>query len=229
MSALSVFVTGTDTDVGKTWFCQRLITGLGASHQVAGYKPIAAGTTLINGQQVNLDALALQQASSIALSYADINPIVFHEPIAPHIAAHKTQSPIDAATLARGLQQLQAESEIVVVEGAGGWLTPLSADSTFADWVIDMKLPVIMVVDIRVGCLNHAQLTAAAIQQSSHLIGWVANVCSPDMQYVTENIAHLDAVLGAPMLAHCGPDVLQTPESWTAVGERVITHLRDNC
>ncbi|WES69896.1 dethiobiotin synthase [Superficieibacter sp. HKU1] len=196
------FVTGTDTEVGKTVASCALLQA--ASRQgliTAGYKPVASGSESTAEGLRNSDALALQRNSSLPLGYHQVNPYTFAEPTSPHIVSADDKRPIDAAVLSAGLRQLEALAEWVLVEGAGGWFTPLSPTLTFADWVITEKLPVILVVGIKLGCINHAMLTAQAVQQAGlTLAGWVANDITPPGRRHQEYLATLRRVLPAPML-----------------------------
>lgn len=194
------FITGTDTSVGKTLVSQILIQHLRRTYaSVVGFKPVASGCSLTSTGLRNADALALQQASSMQLSYDRINPYAFMPPIAPHIAATDTNTRIDVASICAGIESIAADR--VVVEGVGGWLVPLSASETMADLATRLNLPVVLVVGMRLGCLNHALLTAAAIRQSGlRLVGWVANQIESDFERVTDNIAALNERLGAPLI-----------------------------
>ena len=149
----------------------------------------------------NTDALALQRNSSLALSYPQVNPYTFAEPTSPHIVSADEGRAIDFAVLSGGLRALEQQAEWVLVEGAGGWFTPLSEQQTFADWVQAEQLPVILVVGVKLGCINHAMLTAQAIQQAGlRLAGWIANdVVAPGRRH-QEYLATLKRVLPAPCL-----------------------------
>lgn len=223
------FVAGIDTEVGKTWFSRHLLQALSQQYRAAGYKPVAAGAE--GSPPQNEDAAALLRASSPALSlrYTDLNPILFTEAVAPHLAAANTQSPIEPHILSTQLEYLCNQSDIVLVEGAGGWLTPLSLSLTYADWVASHQLPVILVVDIRLGCLNHALLSARTIAETNHLLGWVANIRDISMPYAKENVDTLISMLDAPLLATCGHDALLTPKNWQAVAASVYTSVVTNC
>lgn len=172
-----VFVTGTDTEVGKTVISVGLIElfkqqGL----SVAGMKPIASGCENTDEGLRNDDALALQQHANVDLAYELMNPYAFEPAIAPHIAAQQTATNIDINVLKNSYEQIQAQADTVIVEGAGGWLVPLNQTQTMADLAIALNLPVVLVVGIRLGCINHALLSVKAIQQSGlPLLGWVAN------------------------------------------------------
>ncbi|WP_051220047.1 dethiobiotin synthase [Rheinheimera baltica] len=197
----SYFITATDTDAGKTFISVMLLNGFNQlGDKAIGVKPIAAGA---DEQGRNGDALLLQQHSGIALPYDVINPICFHAAVAPHLAAFNENPDIDEALLSGSManwQQLPANQ--LLIEGAGGWLLPLSDNRYLADWVAEQQLPVIMVVGMKLGCLNHAMLTVREIARSGcKLVGWVANCIDPDMALLEQNIADLRKRIQAPCLA----------------------------
>ena len=194
------FVTGTDTGVGKTLVSQMLLYRLRLTRTaVAGFKPVASGCEQTSEGLRNADALSLQRASSIALPYASINPYAFAPPIAPHIAAEQAGVSIDCEYIRRGIACVAAEC--VVVEGVGGWLVPLNRGQTIADLAQLLGLPVVLVVGLRLGCLNHALLTAEAIRSRGlELAGWIANQVEPGFMCCDENIAALQERLAAPLL-----------------------------
>lgn len=199
---MSYFITGTDTDAGKTVFATALLDWLSKQTSSAvGYKPIAAGCEQANGRLQNTDALALLAASQPKPLYQAVNPIALEEAIAPHIAAENSGIGIELADLEAGYHKLQSQYQHVVVEGAGGWLVPINASQSLADLAAAIHLPVILVVGMKLGCINHALLTAAAIQQSQcKLAGWVANTLEPQMPALEQNIQHLTSTLNAPLL-----------------------------
>ena len=186
------FVTGTDTEVGKTFVTAYMMNQLQARYDktVAGLKPIAAGAKWKNEQWENEDALMLQQAASEAIPLKIVNPICFEEPIAPHIAAQKVDYPISFDELSCGLAEIeQYHSDYLFVEGAGGWLLPINDKELLSEWVAAQQLPVILVVGLRLGCLNHALLTYQAIQQSgANCVGWVGNQVDAAFSHMQENI-----------------------------------------
>ena len=200
---LSVFITGTDTGVGKSLFSAALLHALARHHRrVVGMKPIAAGTTLINGVLANDDVLALRAASTLTVPATLDNPVLLHDPVSPHIAAQRAGVTIDIAHIAACHRQLMALADAVVVEGAGGFMVPISSQHTGADLARALNLPVVLVVGLRLGCLNHALLTLQAIRaQGLTLAGWVANHIEPTMLAQQDNIAFLRQQLGAPLLA----------------------------
>ncbi|MCS2158318.1 dethiobiotin synthase [Scandinavium sp. H11S7] len=196
------FVTGTDTEVGKTVAsCALLQAANRAGFRTAGFKPVASGSEMTAEGLRNTDALALQRNSGLTLTYDEVNPYTFAEPTSPHIVSEDEGRPIEAHTLSVGLQALSHKADWVLVEGAGGWYTPLGADWTFADWVQAEQLPVILVVGVKLGCINHALLTAQAIAQAGlPLVGWIANDIIPPGKRHAEYLATLTRLLPAPLL-----------------------------
>lgn len=196
------FVTGTDTEVGKTVASSALLQAARLQgFLTAGYKPVASGSDMTPDGLRNTDALALQRHSALTLSYQAVNPYTFAEPTSPHIVSADEQRPIDFAVMSAGLKALEKSAEWVLVEGAGGWFTPLSETQTFADWVSQERLPVILVVGVKLGCINHAMLTAQAIQRSGlPLAGWIANDVVPPGRRHQEYLATLKRLLPAPCL-----------------------------
>ncbi|RPH21827.1 ATP-dependent dethiobiotin synthetase BioD [Buttiauxella warmboldiae] len=196
------FVTGTDTEVGKTVAsCALLQAATNAGYRTAGYKPVASGSVMTEQGIRNSDALALQRNSSVKLSYQQVNPFAFLEPTSPHIVSAAEQRPLEFSQFSAGLAALALQADWLQVEGAGGWFTPLSATTTFADWVVAEQLPVILVVGVKLGCINHAMLTARAVQSAGLcLAGWIANDVQPTGKRHAEYIATLRDVLNAPLL-----------------------------
>ncbi|MES2877968.1 MAG: dethiobiotin synthase, partial [Pseudomonadota bacterium] len=180
------FVTGTDTDVGKTRISAALLYWLAQQGRLsAGFKPVAAGTSLIDGQWVNEDVRALREASSLTVSDTEVGPFQFEAACAPHIAAALQHRAIDRAAILRAAQVLAARADLLVVEGAGGFCVPLGDDWDSADLACDMNLPVVLVVGLRLGCINHALLTAQAVRaRGLKLAGWVGNSVSPAMPWL---------------------------------------------
>ena len=221
---LSLFVTGTDTGVGKTLVSAALLHALSKHHaRVVGMKPVAAGTQCINGVQANDDVLALRAASSLAVPPELDNPVLLPDPVSPHIAAARAGVQIDIAHLVACHRALATLADAVVVEGAGGFQVPLSATETGADLAQALGLPVVLVVGLRLGCLNHALLTAEAIRaRGLTLAGWVANHVDPAMLAQEDNIAFLRQRLQAPLIASIPhqsvPDpravAFQLPAAW---------------
>jgi len=196
------FITGTDTNVGKTWVSLGIIEALKQQGKNVGVmKPVSAGCEQTAAGLRNEDAVQLQQHSNIELDYDLINPYAFEPAIAPHIAAASEGVRIDIETLNQKLQRIEKQSDCVVAEGAGGWLVPLNDFQTMADLAKRFQLPVILVVGMRLGCLNHALLSVEAIRATGlPLVGWVANQVSVEMNCLDENIATLQQMIDAPML-----------------------------
>ncbi|WP_067867691.1 dethiobiotin synthase [Neptuniibacter marinus] len=204
MAKQTYFVAGTDTDVGKTVAAAGLLAA--ANNQglaTIGLKPIAAGCERTEEGLRNSDALLLQNTASINLPYEQVNPFSFEPPIAPHIAAIEENRMLSAdriAALCRGA--LMQPADFAIVEGAGGWRVPLSDRETMANIPKQLKIPVIMVVGIKLGCINHALLTAESIARDGlRLAGWIANAVSPEMSCYKENVATIATMLRAPLIA----------------------------
>lgn len=196
------FITGTDTDVGKTVAsCALLQAAAHLGYRTAGYKPVASGSQMTADGLRNSDALALQANSSEALDYAQVNPLTLLEATSPHIASESEGREIHLSALSQGLRQLEQSADWILVEGAGGWFTPLTPQATFADWVEQEQLPVILVVGVKLGCINHALLTALAIRHAGlTLAGWVANEVIPAGGRQAEYLATLTRMIDAPLL-----------------------------
>ena len=175
--ATGVFITGTDTGVGKTWFTIALMEELKKQGlNIAGMKPVASGAALINDKLINEDANLIQAHCSATIDYELINPYVFEPPVAPHIAAEKSNQHVNIDRIIQCYSSLLANSDLVVVEGVGGWRVPLSGRIATVDLVKALALPVILVVGIRLGCINHALLTEQSILSDQiELLGWVSN------------------------------------------------------
>jgi dethiobiotin synthetase len=196
------FITGTDTDVGKSWCSVGLMAKLQQQgHRVVGMKPVASGCTPTSAGLRNADALLLQQQASKLIDYDLINPYSFLPPIAPHIAAAQAGHRIKLGKIVERFIQLKAEADYVLVEGVGGWQVPLNDDETVADLALALQLPVILVVGLRLGCINHALLTAESIHHSGcTLAGWIANTIDPQMAQQQQTIDALTQRLDAPRL-----------------------------
>jgi len=197
------FITGTDTGVGKTLVSAALMHYFKKQGKsVAAMKPVASGAIWKNSQLVNDDALLLQQSASEKLQYESVNPYVFEEPVSPHIAAKNDGKIICFDKILKNLNQLQQSFDIVIVEGVGGWLVPLGPKIDISDLAKTLKLPVIVVVAIRLGCINHARLTFAAINKAGVTVaGWVANCVDPGMAAQQENIQTIKELIAAPLLS----------------------------
>lgn len=197
------FVTGTDTAVGKTRISEALITLFRQQgKQVAAMKPVASGCELTPQGLRNDDAVALMQQANVDLPYDMVNPYAFEPAIAPHIASKEADIEIDLEVIKHNFKQIQQQAEVVIVEGAGGWLVPLNDQQSMADLAITLGLPIILVVAIRLGCMNHALLTVQAIEQSGlPLYGWIAN----HMEHNTESaeiVNRLRQSIAAPCLGN---------------------------
>ena len=220
----SHFITGTDTEIGKTFLaCGLLIALRRRGIHVAPMKPIAAGTVAmtntvagtmnLRGVDLNEDVHQLIAVYGRNIDETLVNPYCFAEAIAPHIAAAHEARAVDLNVVANAFNKLAASHDAVLVEGAGGFLVPLSSDVSMATLPQRLGLDVILVVGMRLGCLNHALLTAEAIRaRGLHLAGWVANTLDPAMRSLAENIDTLKTMLGAPCLGHVpritAPDTL---------------------
>ena len=198
----AVFIAGTDTGIGKTHVACALLHALRAvGHHACGMKPVASGCMETPAGLRNDDALALQAASSDAPAYALINPVALRDPLSPHLAAAHDGVTIALPPLRAAFEVLSASHRRVVVEGVGGWLVPLAPGLFAADIAVQWKLPVLLVVGLRLGCLNHALLSARAIAADGcQLLGWIGNRIDPGMLAAEENLASLRALLPAPCL-----------------------------
>lgn len=195
----TLFVTGTDTGVGKTRVaCALLRQARSRNVKACGWKPVATGCETTPAGLRNDDALALQEASGAPEPYDHVNPYAFVPAVAPHLAAEAAGRRIRIAELDRVHADLAARYDLVVAEGAGGWRVPLDDSWTVGAWVAEHEWPVVLVVGLRLGCLNHALLSAEAIARDTKLAGWVANVLPPEMDLLEENIESLKERLSAP-------------------------------
>jgi len=197
------FVTGTDTGVGKTLIACALLHAFAARGlRVSGMKPVAAGARVHDGQLLNNDVEQLVAASNVRAPLAAINPYCFEPPIAPHLAAQQAGVEIDTGHIAACFRELAQFADAVVIEGAGGFCVPLNVHETSADLVQRLGVPVVLVVGMRLGCLNHALLTAQAVHaRGLELAGWVANHVDPAMAHANENVSTLERRLNVPLLA----------------------------
>ncbi|PPT43208.1 dethiobiotin synthase [Xanthomonas arboricola] len=202
----ALYVTGTDTGIGKTMASTALLHALRRQgHTAVGMKPVASGCEHTPQGWRNEDALALQAASAPQPDYATLNPYALPAPLAPELAAADVGVTLSLEPIAQAFAQLRAQAEVVVVEGVGGWAAPLSADLDQADLVRALKLPVVLVVGIRLGCINHARLSAAAIAADGlDCIGWIANEVDPQMERIEENIGMLRQRLAMPCWGRIG-------------------------
>ncbi len=195
-------MTGTDTGIGKTHASVALLAALRARGLAAsGMKPVASGCRVTPAGLRNDDAEALIAASDPAPAYADANPYALEEPVSPHIAAREAGVEVGLAPIAQAYARIAGAADRIVVEGVGGWLAPLSDTLMQADLVGALELPVVLVVGLRLGCLNHALLAARAIAgDGATLAGWIASRVDPDMARAEENLATLRTRLAAPLL-----------------------------
>jgi dethiobiotin synthetase len=201
VTAQTIFVTGTDTGVGKTLIACALLHKLrGRKRAVCGFKPVASGCERTKDGLRNADALALQAAAGTNEPYESINPYALARPIAPHLAAAEMGEHLSVLKLREAHAAIAGRHELIVAEGAGGWRVPLDESWTMAEFVAEQEWPVILVVGMRLGCINHALLSADSIMRGTRLIGWVANVLPPVMDALEENIETLQAHLSAPLL-----------------------------
>jgi dethiobiotin synthetase len=198
-----IFITGTDTGVGKTVVAAALVRALVAQgHRVAVMKPVASGSHRTPQGLRNEDALALIAASNVAAPYSQVNPYCFEPAISPHIAAEEACIAVDTAHIRSNFDTLAASADAIVVEGAGGWLAPLGPRISIKDLAATLDLPVLLVVGVRLGCINHALLTKLAIEShGAQFAGWIANTIDPVMPRQKENLETLANQLGAAPLA----------------------------
>lgn len=199
------FVTGTDTEVGKTRVSAALLYWLSRQGLVAaGFKPVAAGTTLIDGTLVNEDVRLLREASSAGVTDAEVGPFQFDAACAPHVAAALEGRAIDLGAILAAGRALRARCDFIVVEGVGGFCVPLGPDWDSSHIACGFALPVVLVVGLRLGCLNHALLTAQAIAaRGLPLAGWIANTIDPNMAYLDHSIATLRHELDERLQVPC--------------------------
>jgi dethiobiotin synthetase len=197
-----VFITGTDTEVGKTVVATAMVRSLvQAGHRIAVMKPVAAGAQPTPAGPQNADAVALMGAANVPAPYETVNPYCLELAASPHIAAAKEGISVKLAPIVQAFGQLTRNSDLVVVEGAGGWYAPINDTETMADIAVALDVPVVLVVGLRLGCLNHALLTAEAIEaRGVSCAGWVGNHLQPHFEHAAENLATLSARLPAPLL-----------------------------
>jgi dethiobiotin synthetase len=207
VSVKGFFVTGTDTGVGKTVVAAGLVRGLVAlGLRVAVMKPVASGSERTAEGLRNEDALALMAASNVVAPYDSVNPYCFEPAISPHIAADDVGIRVDLGQIRRNFEALAAGADWVVAEGAGGWLAPIGPATGIRELALTLHLPVIVVVGLRLGCVNHALLTKLAIEaHGASFAGWVANTIDPAMERRLENLETLTRLIGEPPLAIVPP------------------------
>jgi len=201
--AKGYFITGTDTGIGKTRTTLALLEYFKRQAKVVlGMKPVASGCMLVDGRLKNEDALLIQKHASNRIPYELINPYAFELPVSPHLAANKSGTVIDIQRIQLAYQKLEQQSEVVIVEGVGGWLVPLNQKQAVSDLASLLDLPVIVVVGIRLGCINQARLTFSELKRSGvQCLGWIASCVQQDMLMQEENIETLSYCLDIPLLA----------------------------
>jgi dethiobiotin synthetase len=209
-----IFVTGTDTGVGKTEIATGLLAGFRSRGITAvGMKPVASGCSVADEGLRAEDAVKLMAAAGVDVAYDDVNPYALVDPIAPHIAAGQSGVEIKVGRIRSAYQTLSDQAERVVVEGVGGWRVPLGPALALSDLPNALGLPVVLVVGLRLGCLNHSLLTVESIRaRGVRLAGWIANEIDPDMLARDENIATLAALIDAPSLGVVPRLDLPTPQ-----------------
>lgn len=220
--AQAYFITGTDTDAGKTTITAGLLYAAKQQHcSTLAMKPVASGCAMTAEGLRNSDALALIAQSTVQLPYSQVNPYAFAPAIAPHIAAHEAGVELRVTDLYQAAQViLQEQADFTLIEGAGGWRVPISTTEYLSDFAIALNLPVILVVGVKLGCINHALLTVEAIRNDGlELAGWVANVIDPDGARLTENIEFLKQHISVPCLA-------EVPHLESAGAEQSAVHLQ---
>lgn len=221
MSA-AYFITGTDTDVGKTTVAAGLLHAARlAGLSTAAGKPVASGCDVTPRGLRNADALALHAECSLPLTYAQVNPVAFEPAIAPHLAAREAGVALTVQSLLAPMRQiLEMQADFTLIEGAGGWRVPLADQDNLSDLAMALDLPVILVVGVRLGCINHALLTAEAIAQDGlQLAGWVANIIDAKTARLEENLATLAERIPAPCLG-------RVPKLKLPTAETVAEHLQ---
>ncbi len=194
------FITGTDTNVGKTWVTLALMTYFKQKKlSVMGMKPVASGCENMNNLWRNADALAIRQYNSLLVDYDLINPYAYERPISPHLAGKA--NPVNLELVCSHFHTLQTMADVVIVEGAGGWYAPLNDTQTIADLAQVLQLPIILVVSIKLGCINHAQLTFEAIENAKlSCVGWIA-VCNDEtFDCIASTVDSLRERLSTPLL-----------------------------
>jgi dethiobiotin synthetase len=198
------FITGTDTEIGKSLSSAALLQAFAAQgKKVAGMKPVAAGAVWAGEHWHNDDVALITAASNVAIAPELVCPYLLHEAVAPHIAAAGEGISFDLTHIASCLQQIRAQTEVTIVEGVGGFRVPLTDAQDTADLAVQLGLPVILVVGMRLGCISHAMLTVEAIQaRGLKLAGWIANQIDPGMRHTAANLQTLKTRIPAPLLGH---------------------------
>jgi dethiobiotin synthetase len=223
--ARGVFITGTDTGVGKTLVAAGLLHALARRGlRAAGMKPIASGCLRTSQGLRNEDAECLRRYANVPASYEETNVYAFEPPVAPHIAAAEAGVQIEIAPIRRAFAVLEQRADRIVVEGVGGWRVPINAHEDVADLARALGLPVLLVVGMRLGCLNHARLTAEAVR-NAHLewAGWVASCVEPRFERLDENLESLSRLLPGPCLGVLAHDVEASVERAAVVLDAALT------
>ncbi len=218
------FIAGTDTDVGKTLVSSALLQrAYQRGLSTLGLKPVAAGCTMINGQLKNEDALKLLGHSSTQVDYNIVNPVALEPAIAPHIAAELIGQSLSMELLTQHCLKHMDRADFTIIEGAGGWMVPLNDQETLADVAVSIAAPVILVVGLRLGCINHSLLTVQSILQSGlSLAAWVANVVDPSMAEVQANYQSLCDRIPAPcigLIPHMTPVSIKQASACLDIGK----------
>lgn len=198
-----LFITGTDTGIGKTHVACAIVTALNLRGlRTTVMKPVASGCQVgEDGRPQNEDAMALMSVASIHQSYDDVNPYAFEPAIAPHLAAEQAGVNVELEVIRQHYSRNLLHSDICIVEGVGGWMVPLNEDETVAHMAAVLQIPIVLVVGIRLGCINHALLTIEQIERDGlPLLGWVANLIDPDMEMQEENIKALEQRIPYPLM-----------------------------
>jgi dethiobiotin synthetase len=196
------FITGTDTGIGKTFITCGLLSFFQSKNlKVVGIKPISAGVQILNNQKINEDVFLLKKYSNIEIDYKDINYYSFDKPVSPHIVASLENHPIDFDLIKDNIKKIQSKADVVLIEGAGGYEVPIDVERRMSDLITYIDVPVILVVGVRLGCLNHTLLTYEAIKaKHNKIFGWIANIIEEDMLCVDENINYLKEKITEPCI-----------------------------
>jgi len=196
------FITGTDTGIGKTFITCSLLSFLKSKNlKVVGLKPISAGVQIFNKQKLNEDVFLLKKYSNIELDYKDINYYSFDKPVSPHIVTAQENCPINFDLIKDNIKEIQSKADVVLIEGAGGYQVPIDVERRMSDLISYIDVPVILVVGVRLGCLNHTLLTYEAIKaKHNKIFGWIANIIEEDMLCINENINYLKENISEPCI-----------------------------
>jgi dethiobiotin synthetase len=208
------FITGTDTGIGKTFITCGLLSFLKLKNlKVVGLKPISAGVQIFNKQKLNEDVFLLKKYSNIELDYKDINYYSFDKGVSPHIVIAQEDCNINFDVIKDNIKKIQSKADIVLIEGAGGYQVPIDVERRMSDLITYIDVPIILVVGVRLGCLNHTQLTYEAIKaKHNRIFGWIANIIEEDMLCIDENINYLKEKITEPCIGVV-PKILSKMES----------------